>query len=91
MKGSPLYIAPEAEKTIAALPERLREKVKNALRDISRDAEQGAALGGADARRMYRAGRFRIFYRRENGSVWIDALNLDADMHLWEPEEGRAP
>lgn len=67
------------------LPAGLKAKVKNALRDISRGEELGTALSASylpasangKARRVYRAGRFRLLYRRRHGSVWIDALTLE--------------
>ena len=77
MNEKSLRITPEAEQVLTGLSADLREKVKNALREIVRDEALGAPIGAGGLRRLYKAGRFRILYCRRNGSVWIDAVSLE--------------
>ncbi len=89
MPFSEIHIAPDVKRVIESLRGDLKEKVKNAMRDISVREEVGTnvnllhfetVLGSenfASAVRLYKAGRFRILFRRTNGTVWVDALTLD--------------
>lgn len=86
MRFAQVHIAPEAKRIIESLRGDLREKVKNALREISMRDEVGTAVNvfhpslterPPASLRLYKAGRFRILFRRNNGTVWIDALSLD--------------
>ncbi|GEM_PF-6613704 len=90
MPFSEIHIAPDVKRVIESLRGDLKEKVKNALRDISVREEVGTnvnqlhfetLLGQSEnlssAVRLYKAGRFRILFRRTNATVWVDALSLD--------------
>lgn len=95
MPFSEIHIAPDVKRIIGALRGDLKEKVKNALRDISLREEVGtnvnllhfeSLLGQSEnfpsTARLYKAGRFRILFRRTNGTVWVDALTLDGAPHF---------
>ena len=89
MRPCQIYIAPVPEKIIKHLPADLQKKVRNALRQIGCDKKSGTSLGTPDDHHLYKAGRFRILYRRQNGSVWIEALTLDPAPSLSLPGRKR--
>ena len=86
----PLKIAPEAAALLGRLDGDLKRKVKNALREINRNERLSGLVGEIGAYRLYKAGRFRILYRRRNGSVWIDAVALEPRTS-WSAQKEHVP
>ena len=96
-----VHIAPEPRRVIESLRGDLREKVKNALRKISISEEIGTAISinhfevlhheseqPSTSLRLYKAGRFRILFRRNNERVWIEALVLNSLNHFSSAASG---
>ena len=90
-----VHIAPEPKRVIESLEGDLKEKVKNALRKISISQEIGTSISinhfetlrheseqPNASLRLYKAGRFRILFRRNNERVWIEALVLNSPNHF---------
>lgn len=96
-----VHIAPEPRRVIESLEGDLKLKVKNALREISLSQGIGttiglnhveslpheSALNGASLR-LYKAGRFRILFRRNTGRVWIEAFVLNSPNHFSSTTSG---
>jgi len=59
-----ILIATRAKKQIETLPEKIREKIANAIEDLSSDAAMGKALK-AQLKGLfsYRVGNYRIIYQ----------------------------
>ena len=117
-----VHIAPEPRRVIESLRGDLKEKIKNALREISSSEEAGVTLvvaseasvipaphrrtaapgarpplgqaapsssgtprndgNTAASLSLYKAGRFRILFRRNDECVWIEALVLNNPNHF---------